>query len=78
MAVVRRWRCIGSGTQYCPDRRASCVTGVGVVAVQNPEHINEIYEGRFFLEMRGSKPEYEDAPSDAEMGGGNGVCVSCS
>ena len=28
-------------------------------------------------EMRGSKPEYEDAPGDAEMGGGNGVCERC-
>ena len=74
-------RGIGSGSQYCSDRRAVCVTGVGMVTVQNPEHINEIYEGRFFtwppLEMRGSKPEYEDAPGDAEMGGGNGVCERC-
>ena len=41
-------RGIGSGSQYCSDRRAVCVTGVGMVTVQNPEHINDFYKGRIF------------------------------
>ena len=41
-------RRIGSGSQYCSDRRAVCVTGVGMVTVQNPEHINYFYEGQIW------------------------------
>ena len=40
---------LGPDTQYCPDRREDWVTGVAVVIGQNPEHINDFYEGRFWL-----------------------------
>ena len=43
------------------------------------QHTTDKYSGycNDAWEMRGSKPEYEDAPGDAEMGGGNGVCERC-
>ena len=53
--LAKRSRCaegLGDGARFIHlcgqiDRRAVCVTGVGMVTVQNPEHINYFYGGRY-------------------------------